>query len=88
MHAYSSFAKARRHHDQDDYFEMIFFGGVGINLLSNVFHCSLTVNYDDDKKAALGPNADESQVKSRRRILSASLTLKAIEKEGTNSQVV
>ena len=45
MHAYSNYRAARRHFQYEDYFEMIFFGGTGAELLSNVFHCTLTLSY-------------------------------------------
>ena len=46
LHAYSSKSAARRHCEKADYFELIYFGGIGNQLLSNVFHCSLTLKYD------------------------------------------
>ena len=47
MHAYSTFKRARRHLDKKDYFEMIWFGGVGQQLLQVVHHCNLTLKYSD-----------------------------------------
>lgn len=74
MHAYSSFAKARRHFERRDYFEMIFFGGVGSDLLSDVFHCSLTLIYSDTG-AASGPAVSKHDVTESRQVSKGVLSL-------------
>ena len=78
MHAYRNYRAARRHFQHRDYFEMIFFGGTGAELLSNVFHSTLTLTYAS-KTSGSFKEGD---------VTSAHLELNSIEKMSGNGDIV